>query len=179
MIFLTVGSELPFTRLVKAVDQWCGINKQQKVFAQIGPSGSDGYRPINFEWEEFVSPREYHQKYNQAELIIAHAGMGSIITALEMSKPIFIRARLAALHEARNDHQVATANRFSERKGVIVADDECAIVEILDQWDNARETVEIDKVEPYAEERLIRTIREFILSSLWYYKYCWLRLLNC
>jgi len=163
MIFLTVGNELPFTRLVKTIDQWCGNNKQHKVFGQIGPVGSDGYCPIHFEWEEFVSPKMYHQKCNEADLIIAHAGMGSIITALEMSKPIIILARLAAFFEHRNDHQVATANRFSERKGVSVAEDEHVLGEMLEKWDNMRDVIEIENVEPYAEERLIQTIRDFIL----------------
>ncbi len=164
MMFLTVGNELPFDRLVRAVDQWCGENKQHMVFGQIGPVGVEGYKPAHFEWEEFVSPQVYQEKCNEAELIIAHAGMGSIITALEVSRPIVIMARLAAFKEHRNDHQVATADRFSRRKGVFVAKDEYGLTALLDEQGGRNENVSIEKVEPYAEERLIQTIRDFIVS---------------
>ncbi len=164
MMFLTVGNELPFDRLVKTVDQWCGASKQHTVFGQIGSVGEEGYKPVHFEWEEFLSPQAYQDKCAEAELIIAHAGMGSIITALEVSKPVLIMARLAALEEHRNDHQVATADRFSQRKGVFVAEDEHILIEMLDEKSCRSGNMALEQIEPYAEERLIRTIRNFILS---------------
>ncbi len=56
-------------------------------------------------------------------MVIAHAGMGSIISALEIGKPIVVMPRRGSLRETRNDHQVATAERFGSRGRVIVADD--------------------------------------------------------
>ncbi len=165
MIFLTVGSELPFDRLVKAVDQWCGNNKQQKIFGQIGQADPDGYRPLHFDWKEFMPPDVYHQKYDEAELIIGHAGMGSIITALVKAKPILIMPRRSIYRETRNNHQVATASKFSERKGVFVAKDETAVSDMLDKWNNIRDTIEMESARPYADERLIKTIRDFILAG--------------
>ena len=86
MIFLTVGSELAFDRLVKAVDHWCGLHNFNEVFGQIADKGPNGYRPLNFEYTEFISPEEYCRRYEEAELIVGHAGMGSIITALAKAK---------------------------------------------------------------------------------------------
>ena len=43
------------------------------------------------------------------QVVIAHDEMGSIITALEMGKPIVVMPRRAELGEHRNDHQVAAA----------------------------------------------------------------------
>lgn len=165
MIFLTVGSELPFDRLVKAVDVWCEINNRSDVFGQIADIGLDGYVPCNFKWENFVSPDEYRSKFDEAELIIGHAGMGSIISALVMATPILIMPRRASFYETRNDHQVATAKNFSKRKGVFVADDETIVAPMLDKWNNSREQLNLEKAEGYAEEKLINTIRNFILNQ--------------
>ncbi len=56
-----------------------------------------------------------------ATAIVAHAGMGTILTALEMGKPLLVMPRRAALGEHRNDHQLATASRFAELGRVKVA----------------------------------------------------------
>jgi len=164
MIFLTVGSELPFNRLVRAVDMWCAINNSGIVFGQIGDPGVDGYRPRHFDWQEFVSPDEYRCKYDEAELIVGHAGMGSIITALVKAKPILIMPRRAVFLETRNDHQVFTAQKFAAREGVLVAEDETMIGSMLDYWETMRGSMVMKSAGPYAEERLIKTIRDFIFK---------------
>lgn len=108
MILLTVGTQLPFDRLVRAVDNWCATSKQT-VFGQIGPSK---YTPQNFEFRDFIASYKLDELFAAADFIIAHAGMGSIISALSLSKPIIIAPRRADLGEHRNDHQLATARRF-------------------------------------------------------------------
>ncbi|MBV5338808.1 MAG: glucuronosyltransferase [Deltaproteobacteria bacterium] len=165
MIFLTVGSELPFDRLVRAVDAWCATNNNDIVFGQIGDPGADGYRPRHFEWQEFISPDEYRCKYDEADLIIGHAGMGSIITALVRAKPILIIPRRAVFLETRNDHQVFTAQKFAEREGILVAEDETMIRPMLDKWETMRDSIVMKSVGPYAEERLIETIRDFVFKK--------------
>ena len=35
MIFATVGTQLPFDRLIAAVDRWAGTRPGREVFAQI------------------------------------------------------------------------------------------------------------------------------------------------
>ena len=165
MIFLTVGSEIAFDRLVRAVDVWCGDGHHNTVFGQIAHSGLNGYRPQNFVWKEFVSPVEYRRLYDEAELIIAHAGMGSIITALVKAKPILIMPRRAVFRETRNDHQVATAKIFSERKGIFVAEDETMVASMLDKWKGLIGTISFKSAGPYAEDHLVKTIRDFIQAN--------------
>ena len=65
--------------------------------------------------------------------MIAHAGMGSIITALELGKQIIIMPRRASLGEHRNDHQVATAKQFAAQGRIEVALDETELADKLDQ----------------------------------------------
>lgn len=166
MIFLTVGSELPFDRLVRTIDEWCVDRGRQDVFGQIAEPGTGGYRPTNFEWRPFLSTHDYDQHCRDADLIVGHAGMGSIITAMTYMKPIVIMPRKAAFKETRNDHQIATAEWLGERNGVLVAQDEVVLRAVLDRASEhgTARTLE-SPLEPYAEPRLLATIRDYLLSS--------------
>ena len=112
MIFLTVGTQFPFDRLVKSVDQIISQNGfQEKIFAQIGESS---YRPRNFEGIPFVEKHLFDKYLSEASSIISHAGMGTIIMALDKKKPLLAMPRLAKYDEVVNDHQVAIAKKFEE-----------------------------------------------------------------
>lgn len=123
MIFLTVGTILPFDRLTRAMDDWCDAEGRQDVFGQVGDLGPDTYRPRSFPWRERLSPVEFRARIEEARVIVAHAGIGSILDALTRSKPIVIMARRHALREHVNDHQLQTVRRFADRPGVQVVED--------------------------------------------------------
>ena len=110
MIFVTVGSQLPFDRLTTAVDAWAAGQPQIELFGQVG--NTDG-PPLNFASVATMTPAEYQKRFAEADLIIAHAGMGTIIAALELGKPMLMLPRLGRLKESRNDNQVGTARHFS------------------------------------------------------------------
>jgi exosortase len=118
LIFVTVGTQLPFDRLVEAVDHWAREAGRGDVFAQ---TGGGSFTPRNMDHAPEVSPAECRRHFEQAAVVVAHAGMGSIITALELGKPIVIMPRLAEHREHRNDHQVATCERFESLPNVFVA----------------------------------------------------------
>lgn len=130
MIFVTVGTQLAFDRLVMAVDKWAEANPDIEVFAQVGPCVR---RPRAIPHADFVPPAKADALIRQAELIVAHAGMGSILTALRFQRPILIMPRKVGLGEHRNDHQIATARWLDGRAGVSVAWSESEIPEKLDQ----------------------------------------------
>ena len=50
MIFVTVGTQLPFDRLIRAVDNWAKAAGRRDVFAQIGPAS---YRPLHIDSADF------------------------------------------------------------------------------------------------------------------------------
>ncbi len=165
MIFLTVGFELPFDRLVRAVDQWCVERRRRDVFGQIADPGTDGYKPFHFQWTAFLPPNRLKQRFLDADLIIAHAGMGSIITALSVGKPILIMPRRAALRETRNDHQFHTAKRFCNRAGVFVAEAEEEIGPELDRLSARRDLGGEKGIQAFAEPALIEAVRSVILGT--------------
>lgn len=120
MIFVTVGSMLPFDRLIKAMDEWSQRHPAEDVYAQIG----DGtYVPRYMEWTRVLTPGTFTSKINAAELVVAHAGMGIIISTGEIGKPIVLLPRLLREREHTTDHQLHTAAKFSGRPLIRVAKD--------------------------------------------------------
>lgn len=161
MIFLTIGTQLPFDRLVRAVDEWRADRPDAEVFGQIADPGETGYRPLNFEWRAMLSPQDFDEMLDRASLIVAHAGMGSIISALMRGAPAIIMPRRAEFKEHRNDHQIATAKRLGERPGVNVAWDEAELPKLLDKLTLETETKE--PIGPFAAPSLIEAIRTEIM----------------
>lgn len=128
MIFLTVGTQLPFERLVSAVDDWAGNHPGEKVFMQ---TGDVSYQPKNADFSAFTAPDQWEALFAEAELVISHAGMGTLLRSLDIGKPLIIMPRLASLGEHRNDHQLATAERFDRFENVRVVRDVSALVDAL------------------------------------------------
>ena len=119
MIFLTVGTQFPFDRLVKAVDEVVGKNGfDEQVFAQVG---ADSYRPKNFESVPELEKAMFDRHLGQADSIISHAGMGTIAMALESRKPVLVMPRLRERGEVVNNHQLAIAGKFEEQGYILVA----------------------------------------------------------
>ena len=159
VIFVTVGGPLPFDRLVHTVDRWAKEQQRREVFAQIG----DSTTPPNYiEWQRFLSPSEFQAKARQAEFIIAHAGMGSILTAIEVGKALVIMPRRAHLGEHRNDHQWATVRRLADGVGVTVAADEGELLERLARLEELSSTTERRS---HDYKRLLEFLRSTIEAS--------------
>ena len=156
MIFVTVGTQLPFDRLVEAVDQWAGEHGDVAVFAQIGPSE---FRPANMPFVRSISPVEFREKARACRVLVAHAGMGSILSALEFGKPIVLMPRSADLGEHRNDHQRATAARLRKTAGIFVALD---AAELRDRLDRLDELAAGEARPARASDELLRAVADFV-----------------
>ncbi len=102
------------------------------------------------------------RRVEEAELLVAHAGMGSIITALERGKPILVMPRRADLGEHRNDHQMATAERLLAQGRIAVAFDE---MELLAKLDDIASLKARGRISSEASPELIAAIRGFICGE--------------
>ena len=78
-------------------------------------------------WVRSLPRDDYARAVAEADLVVAHAGMGSVITAGEHGKPIVLLPRRAGRGEHTNDHQVDTARWLRTRPGIHVADAEDAL----------------------------------------------------
>lgn len=159
MIFVTVGANTPFDRLVRTVDEWAATTGRSDVFAQIGETD---YRPAHVRFARLLSPEEFRDTLARACVVVAHAGMGTILSALEFGVPLLVMPRRAALGEQRNDHQLATARRLAERGLVNVAMDE---TELRDRLDECARLGTAERISPVAPPPLVDFLRGFIRAE--------------
>ncbi|WP_297819959.1 glycosyltransferase [uncultured Paraglaciecola sp.] len=158
MIFLTVGTQLPFDRFVKIVDAWAYIHPEEEVFAQIA-EGS--YVPKHMQYIDYLSEQQYSEVFNKSEVILAHAAMGSVISSLMASKPIIIYPRKASLGEHRNEHQLATCSKLSHLDGCYIASEPEQLYSHLSDL----RSLHGGAISPYANQDLLETIENFIVRN--------------
>lgn len=156
-IFIVVGTQEPFDRLIKIIDLWADNNDQHSIFAQISKAA---YRPKSFSFTEFISPELFDEQFNKADLIISHAGMGTIISALTAGKPIIVMPRLAKNHEQRNDHQLATAKSFQKLGYVRAVYNETELILALNESEKIKQAKNLG---PDASPELIKAIQSMIM----------------
>jgi UDP-N-acetylglucosamine transferase subunit ALG13 len=156
MIFVTVGTQLPFDRLIRSMDGWAKAT-HANVFAQVGPASS--YKPEYIRTRADMSPEEFDEAMDEAHIIVAHAGMGTILSGLERGKPVIIMPRRAIHGEHRNDHQLATAAKLAHLGGLHVAEDEQALLRLLSDLALLKNGPALASA---ASQGLITAIREFI-----------------
>lgn len=132
MIFVAVGTQFPFDRLIKAVDEWA-YEHQVPVVAQ---TAEGEYTPQHATWERFMTTEVFNQYLKEADLIVSHAGMGNIITSMENKKPLIVMNRQFKLGEHRNDHQADGLEWMSKLSGVYTAPTVERLCELLDNYQN-------------------------------------------
>jgi UDP-N-acetylglucosamine transferase subunit ALG13 len=157
VIFVTVGSMLPFDRLIRATDAWAGTANDE-VFAQ---TGNGKYEPRHMPFSRMLTPREFDAKVRAASLIIAHAGMGTVISALEAGKSIVLMPRRACEREVTTDHQIHTARQLSMKTGIFVAETENDLSSAIGAALASLDSVSI-KLDDRAPHALIARIRAFL-----------------
>ena len=119
MIFVTVGTEkFPFDRLIRVIDEAKRDGLiEQEVFAQIGAAT---YLPQSFDYSRFISFGSMIEYMNAADIIIGHAGVGTVLLSRQSNKIPIVFARQSAFGEHVDDHQVQFARKM-EQEGLVIA----------------------------------------------------------
>ena len=159
MIFVTVGAQFPFPRLIAAMDAWAAAHPDVPVFAQIGTTEPE---PRHLEWTRFLDAAPFRERVEASRVIVAHAGMGTILTALELAIPIVVMPRRADLGEHRNDHQLATVDRFGAMGRIRVAREVHDLERELARLDDAAAGPAIS---PHASPALLAALRAFVRDT--------------
>lgn len=162
MIFATVGTQLPFDRLLSGLDDWAQSQPGLRVLAQTGRTGSDF---SHMDCRRFMPPATFADAIDCARVIVSHAGMGSILTAAELGKPIVIMPRRATYGEHRTDHQLATASEMSQLPNVTVAYDSDDLGQALDDLLSNVDCSVSQTISPMASPALLGAVASFIRGA--------------
>jgi UDP-N-acetylglucosamine transferase subunit ALG13 len=161
VIFVTVGSMFPFDRMISMMDDWALQNPRQQVLAQIG---GGKYEPKYMRWNRILAPNAYKQTVQSSQLIVAHAGTGSVFTACTFCKPIVLVPRRAAEKEHTTDHQLDTARWLENKPGIFVAWSEDDLGQALERAENSVGNIQ-SLIDPFAPQAFIDRIRNFLVTS--------------
>ena len=153
MIFVTIGTQFPFDRLIEMLDR-IAPELDEEIYAQVL---TGKYNPKHIKTLDFIEPDEFEEVFVQARLVVAHDGMGTILSALRRSKPLVIFPRIAALGEHRNEHQTATALMIKEKSYAYVATDEEELRQLLH-----KDLRPLKSIGEFASESLIKSLEDFI-----------------
>lgn len=154
MIFVTVGSyPKGFDRLIKKMDE-IAERIDEEIIMQIG---HPTYKPANAKYLDFASYSKIQQFNADARIVVSHAGIGSILTALKHQKHIVIVPRLEKYGEfVKNDHQLQIAKELSKSPNITVIYD-------MKDLENALK-LDYFFVENRAENMLVSSIKKYIFS---------------
>ena len=156
MIFVIVGSQkFPFDRLIREVDRLkeTGVITDE-VVAQIGAST---YEPKALKWHRFMDKTDFDNAIASCDLLITHAGEGSIMTGLLKGKRVIAVPRYAKFGEHVSDHQLEIARALEKQHCLVNVED-------IGQLENAILTIDQAGLVPYqsGNDSIIQLLRDFI-----------------
>ncbi len=163
MIFVTTGTQLPFDRLVNAVIE---VAKQfpdkdfvvQAVYDPMHPL------PDNLQLLKSLSPTAFTDYLVNSELIISHAGVGSIVSGAQLQKILILFPRMGKLKEHRNDHQVATCNMLKTTYPLHVAMNAEELSDLIKTY-YSKGLAPMTEIGDHASPELINSLKGFIGSE--------------
>lgn len=156
VVFVVTGTQAPFDRLLSIIDKWAVNHDTYSIIAQTANS------EINFKnmkCLDYLDPDIFNEYFNNADVIIGHSGMGTIIKALENKKKLVVFPRLVKYNEHRNDHQYHTALVFEKLGLINVAYNEKDLLRFLN---NIIDIPIKEQINQNAEQQLLEKISDFI-----------------
>jgi len=153
IIFVTVGLHSKgFDRLIKKMDDIAG-EIDEKVIIQIG---STKYIPKNAEYFDFIDIKSLTKLIKEARIIVCHGGAGTIITSLELKKPVIAVPRLKKFNESIDDHQFELIDALAK-------DGKILTVKNIDQLGDVIKNIDQNKIEIEMERgQLISALKNYI-----------------
>ncbi len=118
MILVTIGTQKQsFKRLFNYINE---LNIDEKIIVQGGKS-KYCFTNLNVEFHDFFCQEEMNAKIEEARIIIAHGGGGTIFKALEKGKKVIVVPRLKEYKEHINDHQLEVTKYLVENNFALMA----------------------------------------------------------
>ena len=156
MILVMLGTQNnSFYRLLEEIDRLIEIGKiNDEVIVQAGYTK---YESQNMKVIDFVSNDEIEKFEQQADCIITHGGVGSIIGSIEKDKKVIAVPRLKQYGEHVNDHQLDIVQSF-DKLGYIIG------IADVSQLCEALQKIETFKPKKYIQNtgKIINIVQDFI-----------------
>jgi beta-1,4-N-acetylglucosaminyltransferase len=146
MILVTVGTT-PFDSLIQFIDELEDIDEE--IILQISKDAK--YIPVNKKYFEFIS--NINEYYENASLIITHAGAGSIYNLLELNKRIIIVPNT----ERVDNHQLDITEYMKNEKYALTCTEINSLSEILKNL-NSYEIKKYTKRDFFKTDEITNTI---------------------
>ncbi len=159
-IFVICGTQkFPFSRLILALNRLIedGIYQPSDIVMQ---SQINKVKPL-FKIYTLLPVEEFERYMKEAEVVISHAGVNSIISCMRLHKPLLITPRRASFGEHVDNHQVEIASLMADKFEVIVDYD-------LDNLQQTLESAKSKEYKPWVSEKneLITALRNDIINFL-------------
>jgi UDP-N-acetylglucosamine transferase subunit ALG13 len=118
VIFATVGSHpsFRFDRFLRALESL----EVDDLVVQHGPGLAPASAAVAVAWMSFA---DYLDHIYQAEKVISHAGIGTILTATRAGQTPVVVPRLRRFKETVDDHQLDLARSLGQTGRVVVVED--------------------------------------------------------
>ena len=112
MVFITLGTQgNQFPRCLQMVEELIDmLHPGHEFIAQIG---NTEYKSNKIKVLEYVSETEFKRLIGEADVVITHAGSGSLFNAIKQGKKTIAVARLKKYKEMLNDHQTELVKKLT------------------------------------------------------------------
>ena len=156
MILVLLGTQHnEFKRLLQKIEE-CISNGliNEKVIVQAGFTKFESNKMEIF---DLKSLEEIENLVNEANFIITHGGVGSILAALNKNKKVIAVPRLSSFSEHVNDHQKQIVDVFNQ-KGYIIG------IQSIDDLPNAIKNIVEFEPKPYekGQNKILNIVEDFI-----------------
>jgi len=136
VIFATVGStQIPFERFVRALEQLPG----EQMLVQHGPVEPPGGAARASAFMQFP---EVIESMEAADVVVCHAGAGSILCALRSGHTPVVVPRLRRFDETVDDHQLEFSRALAAEGKVIAVEDLSRLAGAVEAAPSRRQTGE-------------------------------------
>lgn len=118
MIFVSLGTQdKPFVRLLDYLEH---SNIKDKIIVQ---AGFTDYESKKFEIHKYLDKDDFDKYIDEADLVICHGGVGTIVSCLNKNKKVLAVPRLSKYKEHQNDHQLQIVNAYYQKGYLVMMND--------------------------------------------------------
>lgn len=154
MILVTVGTnEAPFDRLLRVFES---SSTDEELLVQHGPSH---IRPPRATCVDYLPYDELASAIRRARVVVTHAGVGTIMTALANGKRPVVVPRLRRFGEAVDDHQLELGPRLHQAGLVSFVERPEDVRTAIDATDHDADVAELGP-----DRRLVAELRDFVTA---------------